>query len=93
MFLDPDHADDQNMSLLLETSGVGNVRLDSPFVRSVFRCDFPSSMFDIIQEAGRAKRVPNANPLLHSYYLSCSLEGFMHPCERTVDPNSEFVDE
>ena len=37
IFLDPDHADDHNVSLLLATSGVGNVGLDSPSIRSVFR--------------------------------------------------------
>ena len=93
MFLDPDHVNDQNVSLFLATSGVRNVGLDSPSLKLVFRYDFPSSVFGIMQETGRAGRVPNENPLLHSHYISHSLEGFMCLRERTMDPNNELIDE
>ena len=50
-------------------------------------------MFDIMQEIGRAVRVPDGNYLLYSYYLSYPLEGFMYLCENTMNPNNKCIDE
>ena len=53
LFLNPEHINDQCVSILCVTIGVGNVGLDSPSIRSVFRIDYPESLFDITQESGR----------------------------------------
>ena len=52
MFIDPDRADDQNVSLLLATIGVANVGLDSLSLRLEIRYDFTLSALGITQEAG-----------------------------------------
>jgi ATP-dependent DNA helicase RecQ len=68
-FLDPEHPDDENINVLCATSGVGNVGLDSPHIRNVFRMDLPPSPLDFVQEIGRAGRVNPSDPDNFSYIL------------------------
>ena len=42
--------DDESIQVLCATSGVGNVGIDSPNIRSVFRLEFPPSIMDFVQE-------------------------------------------
>ena len=56
LFLNPEHEEDQKIKVLCATSGVGNVGIDSPDIRAVFRLEFPPSLMDLSQEKGRAGR-------------------------------------
>ena len=55
-FLDPDDGVIDQNRVLVCTSGVGNVGIDSPNIRAVYRLKFPPSIIDFIQEMGRAGR-------------------------------------
>ena len=73
MFLNPTHPDDKNVKVLCATSGVGNVGIDSPDIREVFRLEFPPSLLDIVQESGRAGRLAIPDPANFKYTLYFSL--------------------
>ena len=52
--------DDMNLKIMCSTSSVANAGIDSKDVRCVFRLDLPPSIFDLVQEMGRAGRGENA---------------------------------
>ena len=93
LFLNPEHDDDQSVSILCATSGVGNVGVDSPSTKSFFRIDCPTSTFDVTQESGRAGRVENSNPLIHSCNMFYSIESFILLFERTMNPENHVIDD
>ena len=62
IFLNPEVEDDESIRVLCATSGVGNVGIDSPDIRGVFRLEFPPSIMDLVQEKGRAGRRPVPDP-------------------------------
>ena len=51
-FLDPESNDVDLNRILVCTSGVGNVGIDSPNIRAVYRLVYPPSVIDFIQEMG-----------------------------------------
>jgi len=91
-FLDPQHPDDANLKVLCATSGVGNVGIDSPNIRKVFRLEFPPSALDFVQEIGRAGRVLPPNPAIYAYHLFFSIESFIYIYERSMNPDEEIID-
>ena len=92
MFLDPQHPDDANIKVMCATSGVGNVGIDSPNIRSVFRLEMPPSLIDFVQESGRAGRVQTPDPLNFSYHVHFSIENFLYLYERAMDPEAIRID-
>ena len=92
-FLDPEHDDDKNIRVLCATSGVGNVGIDSKYIRSVFRLEIPPSVLDMVQEMGRAGRVTEPDPLNYSYTVLFSLDSFLYLFERALDEDNDVIDE
>ena len=91
-FLDPDEGVIDQNRVLVCTSGVGNVGIDSPNIRAVYRLEFPPSIIDFIQEMGRAGRRIGHNPLDYSYNLYFSIDNFLHLFERTMNPEEIYFD-
>ena len=50
-----------NFKVICLTSGVTNAGIDCNDIRDVFRLDLPPSIFDLVQEMGRAGRRDNAS--------------------------------
>ena len=92
MFLNPVREEDKGIKVMCATSGVGNVGVDSPHIRAVFRMDCPPSILDFVQECGRAGRVQFQQPLKYSYNVWFSLESFLYLYERAMDPNNTNID-
>ena len=92
LFLNPEHDDDQRIRVLCATSGVGNVGIDSPDIRAVFRLEFPPSIMDFSQEKGRAGRRAVADPSNFSYNLFFSIESLVYIFERTMNPKEKYID-
>ena len=78
--------------ILVCTSGVGNVGIDSPDIRAVYRLEYPPSVIDFIQEMGRAGRRIGHNPLDYSYNVYFSIDNFLHLFERTMNPDENYND-
>ena len=91
-FLDPENEAIDLNRILVCTSGVGNVGIDSPNIRAVYRLEFPPSLIDFIQEMGRAGRRVGHNPLHYSYNLYFSIDNFTYLFERTMNPDEHFND-
>ena len=91
-FLDPDDSSIDLNRVLVCTSGVGNVGIDSPNIRAVYRLEFPPSIIDFLQEMGRAGRRIEHNPLDYSYNLYFSIDNFLHLFERTMNPDEHYTD-
>ena len=79
--------------MLCATSGVGNVGIDSPDIRGVFRLEFPPSIMDFSQEKGRAGRRVIPDPMNFSYTLFFSIESLIYIFERTMNPKEEYIDD
>ena len=92
LFLNPEHEEDQNIKVLCATSGVGNVGIDSPDIRAVFRLEFPPSLMDLSQEKGRAGRRLVPDPENFSYNLFFSIESLVYIFQRTMDPKQDYID-
>lgn len=93
IFLNPELEEDESIKVLCATSGVGNVGIDSPDIRGVFRLEFPPSIMDLVQEKGRAGRRPIADPSNFGYTLYFSIESYLYIFERTMNPKEKFIDE
>ena len=93
MFLNPEHEDDKRIRVLCATSGVGNVGIDSPDIRSVFRLEFPPSLMDFSQEKGRAGRRIDADPDNFSYKVFFSIKSLIYLFERTMNPDEKYIDQ
>jgi hypothetical protein len=78
--------------ILVCTSGVGNVGIDSPDIRAVYRLEYPPSVIDFIQEMGRAGRRIGHNPKDYSYNVYFSIDNFLHLFERTMNPDENYND-
>ena len=50
MFLNPSHLDDNSINIICDKSGVGDVCINSPDIRNVFRMEFPPSELDFFSE-------------------------------------------
>ena len=75
IFLKPSHPDGGNVSVPVTTGGVGNVGIDSPDIRNVFRIQFPPLVLDFLQDIGQAGRVHPPVPETYSCVIYYSNEG------------------
>ena len=85
--------DDMNFKIMCSTSGVANAGIDCKDVRCVFRLDLPPSIFDLVQEMGRAGRRPNATAEHYHYHLFFSLEHLIYLYKGILNPDDECADE
>ena len=81
-----------NFKIMCSTSGVANAGIDCKDVRAVFRLDLPSSVFDLVQEMGRAGRRPNATGEYYHYHLFFSIENLIYLYKRIMSPDEECID-
>ena len=93
LFLNPEHEDDKRIKVLCATSGVGNVGINSPDIRAVFRLEFPPSIMDFSQEKGRAGRRVIPDPSNFSYNVFFSIESLVYIFERTMNPKECYIDD
>ena len=81
-----------NFKIMCSTSGVANAGIDCKDVRAVFRLDLPSSVFDLVQEMGRAGRRDNATGEHYHYHLFFSIENLIYLYKRIMSPDEECDD-
>ena len=91
-FLDPENEALDLNRILVCTSRVGNVGIDSPNIRAVYRLEYPPSIIDFIQEMGRAGRRIGHNPKDYSYNLYFSIDNFLYLFGRTMNPDELYYD-
>ena len=85
--------DNMNFQIMCSTSGVANAGIDSKDIRAVFCLDLPPSIFDLVQEMGRAGRHPNATGEHYHYHIFFSIEHFIHLYKQILNPEEEYDDE
>ena len=88
-----DGNEDTNFKIMCSTSGVANAGIDSKDVRCVFRLDLPPSIFDLVQEMGRAGRHENASAEHYHYHLFFSIEHLIYLYKQILNPEEECADE
>ena len=82
-----------NFKIMCSTSGVANAGIDSKDICAVFRLDLPPSIFDLVQEMGRAGRRPTATGEHYHYHLFFSIEHFIYLYKRILNPEEDCDDE
>ena len=67
-----------NFKIMCSTSGVENAGIDSRDIRAVICLDLPPSIFNLVQEMGRASRRTNATGEHYHYHLFFSIEHLLY---------------
>ena len=63
-----------NCKIMCSTSGIANAGIDFKDICAVFQLDLPPSIFDLVQEMGRASRRKNTKGEHYHYHLFFSIE-------------------
>ena len=92
IFLNPTHPDDNNIGVLVATSSVGNVGIDSPGMRNVFRRKLPPYPLDFVQDSSRAVRVYPLVPGTYLNILYIFIKNILYIFERSCDPDEDSID-
>ena len=79
-----------DIRVLLATSGVANVGINSKEIHTAIRIKSPLSIQDICQEKGRAGRVPNASPRTYSYQICFDIESFILLLKHPLNPQEKM---
>ena len=82
-----------NFKIMCSTSGVTNCGIDSKDVCCLFRLDLPPSIFDLVEEMGRAGRQENATTEHYHYHLYFSIDHLISLYKRILNPDEECADE
>ena len=84
---------EMNFKIMCSTSSVANAGIDSKDIWCVFRLDLPPSIFDLVQEMGRAGRSENATAENYHYHLFFSIDHLIYLYKRILNPDKECADE
>ena len=87
-----DEHDQMNFKIMCSTSGVANSGIDSRDIRAVFRLGLPPSIFDLVQEMGRAGQRKNATGEHYHYHLYFSIEHFIYLYKQILNPDDKCDD-
>ena len=82
-----------NFKVMCSTSSIANAGIDWSDIRAVFCLDLLSSIFDLVQEMGRAGRRGSASAEDYHDHLYFSIDHLIYLYKRIMNPDDEYDDE